>query len=160
MSPFMLSSISCFLFLETFLSFWFGDSSLSSTFLSSNSFVKGYPPNSPYIGSSPTLCHLLPQKAPFCCLRLDKVNPQCKKKTKHRATLFLFPSHFHRLLSNTGLPSFPSRRAARTAASRTPRPTALRTSWSSCRRRRRETASTTLSSLYVLTIDPERSSTP
>ncbi|KAG9354202.1 hypothetical protein JZ751_012326 [Albula glossodonta] len=35
-------------------------------------YVKGYPPNSPYIGSSPTLCHLLPQKAPFCCLRLDK----------------------------------------------------------------------------------------
>ncbi|KAK7934321.1 hypothetical protein WMY93_005217 [Mugilogobius chulae] len=35
-------------------------------------FVKGYPPNSPYIGSSPTLCHLLPQKAEFCCLRLDK----------------------------------------------------------------------------------------
>uniref|UniRef100_A0A3P8V6B1 Potassium sodium-activated channel subfamily T member 1 n=1 Tax=Cynoglossus semilaevis TaxID=244447 RepID=A0A3P8V6B1_CYNSE len=35
-------------------------------------FVKGYPPNSPYIGSSPTLCHLAPQKAPFCCLRLDK----------------------------------------------------------------------------------------
>uniref|UniRef100_A0A3P8VBG8 Calcium-activated potassium channel BK alpha subunit domain-containing protein n=1 Tax=Cynoglossus semilaevis TaxID=244447 RepID=A0A3P8VBG8_CYNSE len=27
-------------------------------------FVKGYPPNSPYIGSSPTLT----QKAPFCCL--------------------------------------------------------------------------------------------
>ncbi|KAM4617111.1 potassium channel subfamily T member 1 [Polymixia lowei] len=35
-------------------------------------FVKGYPPNSPYIGSSPTLCHLLPHKAPSCCLRLDK----------------------------------------------------------------------------------------
>uniref|UniRef100_UPI00398F1ED1 potassium channel subfamily T member 1 n=1 Tax=Pristiophorus japonicus TaxID=55135 RepID=UPI00398F1ED1 len=35
-------------------------------------YVKGYPPNSPYIGSSPTLCHLLPVKAPFCCLRLDK----------------------------------------------------------------------------------------
>ncbi|KAM9743215.1 potassium channel subfamily T member 1 isoform 2-T2 [Menidia menidia] len=35
-------------------------------------FVKGYPPNSPYIGSSPTLCHLLPQKAPFCCLCLNK----------------------------------------------------------------------------------------
>uniref|UniRef100_A0A8C5B5R9 RCK N-terminal domain-containing protein n=1 Tax=Gadus morhua TaxID=8049 RepID=A0A8C5B5R9_GADMO len=32
----------------------------------------GYPPNSPYIGSSPTLCHLLPQKASFCCLRLDR----------------------------------------------------------------------------------------
>lgn len=36
-------------------------------------YMKGYPPNSPYIGSSPTLCHLLPVKAPFCCLRLDKV---------------------------------------------------------------------------------------
>lgn len=41
--------------------------------LSSSRYVKGYPPNSPYIGSSPTLCHLLPVKAPFCCLRLDKV---------------------------------------------------------------------------------------
>ncbi|GAB1286092.1 Potassium channel subfamily T member 1 [Apodemus speciosus] len=38
-------------------------------------YVKGYPPNSPYIGSSPTLCHLLPVKAPFCCLRLDKARP-------------------------------------------------------------------------------------
>ncbi|RXM91431.1 Potassium channel subfamily T member 2 [Acipenser ruthenus] len=28
--------------------------------------------NSPYIGSSPTLCHLLQDKVPFCCLRLDK----------------------------------------------------------------------------------------
>ncbi|KAK1792010.1 hypothetical protein P4O66_001793 [Electrophorus voltai] len=37
-------------------------------------YVKGYPPNSPYIGSSPTLCHLLQEKAPFCCLRLDKVS--------------------------------------------------------------------------------------
>ncbi|KAK7896468.1 hypothetical protein WMY93_021793 [Mugilogobius chulae] len=35
-------------------------------------YVKGYPPNSPYIGSSPTLCHLLTEKAPFCCLRLDQ----------------------------------------------------------------------------------------
>ncbi|XP_055087869.1 potassium channel subfamily T member 2 [Periophthalmus magnuspinnatus] len=35
-------------------------------------YVKGYPPNSPYIGSSPTLCHLLSEKAPFCCLRLDQ----------------------------------------------------------------------------------------
>ncbi|XP_046901855.1 LOW QUALITY PROTEIN: potassium channel subfamily T member 1 [Hypomesus transpacificus] len=39
---------------------------------SSTEYVKGYPPNSPYIGSSPTLCHLLLQKAPFCCLRLDQ----------------------------------------------------------------------------------------
>ncbi|XP_060792606.1 potassium channel subfamily T member 1 [Neoarius graeffei] len=35
-------------------------------------YVTGYPPNSPYIGSSPTLCHLLLNKAPFCCLRLDQ----------------------------------------------------------------------------------------
>uniref|UniRef100_A0A8C1YQW0 RCK N-terminal domain-containing protein n=1 Tax=Cyprinus carpio TaxID=7962 RepID=A0A8C1YQW0_CYPCA len=33
---------------------------------------KGYPLNSPYIGSSPALCHLLQEKMPFCCLRLDK----------------------------------------------------------------------------------------
>ncbi|XP_059214067.1 potassium channel subfamily T member 2 isoform X2 [Centropristis striata] len=38
----------------------------------STEYVKGYPPNSPYIGSSPTLCHLLAEKAPFCCLRLDQ----------------------------------------------------------------------------------------
>ncbi|XP_034088161.1 potassium channel subfamily T member 2-like isoform X1 [Gymnodraco acuticeps] len=38
----------------------------------STEYVKGYPPNSPYIGSSPTLCHLLAENAPFCCLRLDQ----------------------------------------------------------------------------------------
>ncbi|XP_073443643.1 queuine tRNA-ribosyltransferase catalytic subunit 1 isoform X2 [Dendrobates tinctorius] len=37
-----------------------------------NDWVKGYPSNTPYIGSSPTLCHLLQQKSPYCCLRLDK----------------------------------------------------------------------------------------
>uniref|UniRef100_A0A8C6TRC5 RCK N-terminal domain-containing protein n=1 Tax=Neogobius melanostomus TaxID=47308 RepID=A0A8C6TRC5_9GOBI len=31
-----------------------------------------YPLNSPYIGSSPALCHLLQEKMPFCCLRMDK----------------------------------------------------------------------------------------
>ncbi|NXW07721.1 KCNT2 protein, partial [Fregetta grallaria] len=36
-------------------------------------YAKGYPPYSPYIGSSPTFCHLLHEKVPFCCLRLDKV---------------------------------------------------------------------------------------
>lgn len=45
----------------------------SSSFYSPGSYVKGYPPNSPYIGSSPTLCHLMAEKAPFCCLRLDQV---------------------------------------------------------------------------------------
>ncbi|KAM6984638.1 potassium channel subfamily T member 1 [Aplochiton taeniatus] len=39
---------------------------------SSTEYVKGYPPNSPYIGSSPTLCHLLAERAAFCCLRLDQ----------------------------------------------------------------------------------------
>ncbi|XP_043938225.1 potassium channel subfamily T member 1-like [Protopterus annectens] len=39
---------------------------------SATDWVKGYPMNSPYIGSSPTLCHLLQEKVPFCCLRLDK----------------------------------------------------------------------------------------
>nr|XP_012598998.1 potassium channel subfamily T member 2 isoform X16 [Microcebus murinus] len=41
--------------------------------ISSNlEYAKGYPPYSPYIGSSPTFCHLLHEKVPFCCLRLDK----------------------------------------------------------------------------------------
>uniref|UniRef100_A0A8C6S2B2 Potassium channel, subfamily T, member 2 n=1 Tax=Nannospalax galili TaxID=1026970 RepID=A0A8C6S2B2_NANGA len=41
--------------------------------MSSNlEYAKGYPPYSPYIGSSPTFCHLLQEKVPFCCLRLDK----------------------------------------------------------------------------------------
>ncbi|KAG3258479.1 potassium channel subfamily T member 2 isoform X7 [Marmota monax] len=41
--------------------------------ISSNlDYAKGYPPYSPYIGSSPTFCHLLQEKVPFCCLRLDK----------------------------------------------------------------------------------------
>ncbi|XP_074858545.1 potassium channel subfamily T member 2 isoform X2 [Carettochelys insculpta] len=35
-------------------------------------YAKGYPPYSPYIGSSPTFCHLLHEKVPFCCLRLDQ----------------------------------------------------------------------------------------
>ncbi|KAG9338398.1 hypothetical protein JZ751_025802, partial [Albula glossodonta] len=37
-----------------------------------DSYVKGYPPNLPYIGSSQTFCHLVKEKAPFCCLRLEK----------------------------------------------------------------------------------------
>ncbi|XP_054582740.1 potassium channel subfamily T member 1 [Eptesicus fuscus] len=50
-------------------------------------YVKGYPPNSPYIGSSPTLCHLLPEKAPFCCLRLDK---GCKHNSYEDAKAYGF----------------------------------------------------------------------
>uniref|UniRef100_A0A674D5L9 Potassium sodium-activated channel subfamily T member 2 n=1 Tax=Salmo trutta TaxID=8032 RepID=A0A674D5L9_SALTR len=40
--------------------------------LSTEGYMKGYPPNLPYIGSSPTLCHLLKEKVPYCCLRLEK----------------------------------------------------------------------------------------
>ncbi|XP_044899352.1 potassium channel subfamily T member 1 isoform X1 [Felis catus] len=55
--------------------------------LSVAEYVKGYPPNSPYIGSSPTLCHLLPVKAPFCCLRLDK---GCKHNSYEDAKAYGF----------------------------------------------------------------------
>ncbi|XP_036117098.1 potassium channel subfamily T member 1 isoform X5 [Molossus molossus] len=55
--------------------------------LSVMEYVKGYPPNSPYIGSSPTLCHLLPVKAPFCCLRLDK---GCKHNSYEDAKAYGF----------------------------------------------------------------------
>ncbi|CAB1317829.1 unnamed protein product [Coregonus sp. 'balchen'] len=37
-----------------------------------SSMHTGYPPNLPYIGSSPTLCHLLKEKVPYCCLRLER----------------------------------------------------------------------------------------
>ncbi|XP_054980058.1 potassium channel subfamily T member 1 isoform X1 [Sorex araneus] len=55
--------------------------------LSAVEYVKGYPPNSPYIGSSPTLCHLLPVRAPFCCLRLDK---GCKHNSSEDAKAYGF----------------------------------------------------------------------
>ncbi|XP_036711338.1 potassium channel subfamily T member 1 isoform X8 [Balaenoptera musculus] len=55
--------------------------------LSVAEYVKGYPPNSPYIGSSPTLCHLLPVRAPFCCLRLDK---GCKHNSYEDAKAYGF----------------------------------------------------------------------
>ncbi|XP_045137419.1 potassium channel subfamily T member 2-like isoform X9 [Portunus trituberculatus] len=32
--------------------------------------IKGFPPVSPYIGVSPTLCYLLKEKKPLCCLQL------------------------------------------------------------------------------------------
>lgn len=61
-------------------------------------WVKGYPLNSPYIGSSPALCHLLQEKMPFCCLRMDKVwdlNGAC--------SICKF-----RLMSSSTLPSIPA----------------------------------------------------
>ncbi|KAL0966786.1 hypothetical protein UPYG_G00300100 [Umbra pygmaea] len=40
--------------------------------LSTETYVKGYPHNVPYIGVSPTLCHLLREKVQPCCLKLEK----------------------------------------------------------------------------------------
>lgn len=37
------------------------------------SIVKGFPPVSPFIGVSPTLCYLLKEKKPLCCLQLAQV---------------------------------------------------------------------------------------
>ena len=39
-----------------------------------NRIVKGFPPVSPYIGVSPTLCYLLKEKKSLCCLQLTQVN--------------------------------------------------------------------------------------
>ncbi|XP_023247910.1 potassium channel subfamily T member 2 [Copidosoma floridanum] len=39
--------------------------------------VKGCPPVSPFIGVSPTLCYLLKEKKPLCCLQLAQVCEHC-----------------------------------------------------------------------------------
>ncbi|XP_076665292.1 slowpoke 2 isoform X2 [Andrena cerasifolii] len=39
--------------------------------------VKGFPPVSPFIGVSPTLCYLLKEKKPLCCLQLAQVCQHC-----------------------------------------------------------------------------------
>ncbi|CAM9577800.1 unnamed protein product [Lampetra fluviatilis] len=48
--------------------------------------VTGYPPTSPYIGCSPTLCHLLRRRSPLCCLRLDVgcVHKSCRDAQSYR----------------------------------------------------------------------------
>lgn len=142
---------------QLIFSFSFGDSSFSSTFLPrcvpTVLWRATHPtrPTSAALPLSATSCHRRLPSAAFASIRW--VHNE-KKTWSH---LFIY---FRRVTTDTWLPSFPPLRAARTAASRTPRPTALRTNWSSCRRRRRVTASTTSLSLYVLTIDPGRNSTP
>ncbi|XP_074602047.1 potassium channel subfamily T member 2-like isoform X2 [Brevipalpus obovatus] len=42
--------------------------------------VKGFPPVSPYVGVSPTLCYLLKEKKPTCCLRLSTPCDHCEYK--------------------------------------------------------------------------------
>lgn len=46
-------------------------------YLNVNSIVKGFPPVSPFIGVSPTLCYLLKEKKPLCCLQLAQVCEHC-----------------------------------------------------------------------------------
>ena len=42
-------------------------------FVPTDRIVKGFPPVTPYIGVSPTLCYLLREKKPLCCLQLAQV---------------------------------------------------------------------------------------
>lgn len=127
-------------------------------------YVKGYPPNSPYIGSSPTLCHLLAEKAPFCCLRLDQVGCRC---SSNLVTQLLSAS----VIPSTFCPSFhnskpkiyfflSSLRAAGTTVLRTLRLTVLKTGSSSCQLRLQGTVSITSLCLSELITDPGKSSTP
>ncbi|KAG1969222.1 potassium channel subfamily T member 2 [Pimephales promelas] len=47
----------------------------------SDGYIKGYPPNLPYIGSSLILCHLRKEKTPKCCMRLEKfLSKTCNHK--------------------------------------------------------------------------------
>ncbi|XP_043217025.1 potassium channel subfamily T member 2-like isoform X2 [Amphibalanus amphitrite] len=43
--------------------------------------VKGFPPVTPYIGVSPTLCYLLREKKPLCCLQLAQVCEHCSYRS-------------------------------------------------------------------------------
>ncbi|XP_077299900.1 slowpoke 2 [Arctopsyche grandis] len=43
--------------------------------------VKGFPPVSPFIGVSPTLCYLLKEKKPLCCLQLAQVCEHCSYRS-------------------------------------------------------------------------------
>ncbi|XP_075681048.1 slowpoke 2 isoform X2 [Dermatophagoides pteronyssinus] len=48
------------------------------TFPAENSvIIKGFPPVSPYVGVSPTLCYLLKEKKPSCCLQISMPCEHC-----------------------------------------------------------------------------------
>lgn len=57
------------LFWTIVIIFWLIDFSVFFYF----SYIRGFPPVTPYIGTSPTLCHLLREKRPLCCLQLATV---------------------------------------------------------------------------------------
>ena len=40
--------------------------------------MRGFPPITPYVGTSPTLCHLMREKRPLCCMQLACVSISCK----------------------------------------------------------------------------------
>lgn len=50
--------------------------------------VKGFPPVSPFIGVSPTLCYLLKEKKPLCCLQLAQVRLNSHHHVSARIILF------------------------------------------------------------------------
>lgn len=52
----------------------------------SEKIVKGFPPVSPYIGVTPTLCYLLRDKKPLCCLQLCQVS-----ETRWEIKLIIIP---------------------------------------------------------------------
>lgn len=48
--------------------------------------IKGFPPVSPYIGVTPTLCYLLRDKKQLCCLQLAQV----RQKIKYMHTYIIY----------------------------------------------------------------------
>ncbi|XP_041370512.1 potassium channel subfamily T member 2-like isoform X2 [Gigantopelta aegis] len=44
-------------------------------------YVRGFPPVTPYVGTSPTLCHLMREKRPLCCLQLAQSCVHCEYRT-------------------------------------------------------------------------------
>ena len=64
------------------------------------SLVGGFPPVTPYIGTHPTLCHLLSDKRPLCCLQLAQVREcvtQCTTTPSWTITLLVVSGcNYHR----------------------------------------------------------------
>ncbi|KAK6195412.1 hypothetical protein SNE40_000849 [Patella caerulea] len=53
------------------------DSSTESVDSSNPDYVRGFPPVTPYVGTSPTLCHLSREKRNLCCLELCQTCSHC-----------------------------------------------------------------------------------
>lgn len=48
------------------------NSTRNRTFENNKHYVRGSPPVPPYVGCSNTICHLLREKQPLCCLKLNQ----------------------------------------------------------------------------------------